>query len=139
MKIKGTCFFSKKHNGHIIVFISEANAENKALLVPLSSIKFTEEGSDTYENNRCRPFDHSCVLNKGDIISNNNIDVLTKPTYVFYKRAEELPIKDIVGLQFNSDFEYRCDVSSDVLEKIQEGAKNTSRLQERFYKYFSYF
>ena len=36
-------------------------------------------------------------------------------------------------------FEYRCIVSNDVLKKLQEGAKKSDELENRFHKYFALF
>lgn len=139
MNIKGACYFSKLHNEHIIVIISDTDEYNKALIVPLSSIKFIKDGKSMYNNLKCSPYDTACTLDIGDIVSDKNINVITKPTYALYKRAEEIDINLINTSQWKGALEYRCMVSREILEKLQNGAKVSDYLQERFYKYFDFF
>ncbi len=139
MNIKGACYFSKLHNEHIIVIISDTDEYNKALIVPLSSIKFIENGKSMYNSLKCSPYDTACTLDIGDIVSDKNINVITKPTYALYKRAEEIDINLINTSQWKGSLEYRCMVSNEILAKLQNGAKVSDYLQERFYKYFDLF
>lgn len=139
MNIKGTCYFSKLHNEHVIVIISDTNEQNNVLLVPLSSIKFVPNGKSLYNNLNCSPYDSACTLEQGDIISDKNINVITKSTYVLYKRAQEINIDKLNLAQLQGLLEYRCIVSNEILVKIQEGAKKSINMQERFYKYFDLF
>lgn len=139
MNIKGTCYFSKLHNEHIIVIISDKNKHNQVLLIPLSSIKFIENGKHEYNNKKCMPYDSACTLNTGDIISEKGVNVITRPTYALYKRAEEININTLNLSQLNGILEYRCKVDNSILKQLQNGAKLSHNLQERFYKYFDLF
>lgn len=65
--------------------------------------------------------------------------MITKSTYVLYKRAQEINIDKLNLAQLQGLLEYRCIVSNEILVKIQEGAKKSINLQERFYKYFDLF
>lgn len=139
MNIKGTCYFSKIHNKHVIVVISDTSKDNKALIIPLSSIKFSENGNYIYNGRKCNRYDDSCTLDSDDIIANNGQNVLNRPTFALYKLADEMVINEINLSQIKSLLEYRCIVSNDVLKKLQDGAKKSDRLEERFYKYFDLF
>ena len=139
INIKGACYFSHIHNKHIIVILSSINENNKALIVPLSSIKFRENGKDSYNNQPCSFYDHSCVLEHSDIISHTNKPVLDRPTFAMYKLADELTITDITKYQINGKLEYRGFVTENVLKKLQNGAKNTEYLEKYLFKYFNFF
>lgn len=139
MIIKGTCYFSHIHNQHVIVIISETDENGYALLVPLSSIKFHNNGRDFYNNKPCSFYDHSCVLESSDIISHKNKPVLTKPTFAMYQLASKIYVSDITKYQIDGKLEYRGTVTDYVLKKLQNGAAKTEYIEEHLIKYFSLF
>ncbi len=139
MDIKGACYFSKIHNQHIIIFLTNEDENGMALLVPLSSIKFNSNGTYLYNNERCDYYDDVCVLNINDIITDTGKSVLTKPTCVRYDKAAEMSVSDITSSHFQNQLEYRCIVDNKIFKRLQNGAKLSDNIPIYFQKYFELF
>ncbi len=92
-------------------------------MIPISTI---HEGMTRY--------DRSCVLSKGEH------SFLTEPrSYAFYGRAEALSQKDLDEISRQNKLIAYEDVSKELLERLQEGAKKSPFLQKVFQEYFEDF
>jgi len=60
-------------------------------------------------------------------------------SYIAYSRSEELKIETIVKLAKDHKIILKPDISDALLGKLQEGAKKSDQLPNKFYKYFSNF
>lgn len=144
MDIRGYCFWAKDYpnNGtdHYIVVASSENDDNKALVVPFSSIKFNPDSQHEYKSLSCKYYDKACVLDVGDIKdADNNLIVVIKPSYIRYEWAQEIDVGQIFAKQVKQQLHWKCTVDKSVLEKIQNGAKTSDELPEYYQKYFLYF
>ena len=112
----GECYY---HQGvqHIVIAVSER--EQKILVVSITS------------NN----FDCACKIEPDEIIDNNGKMILTHTSYVGYRFAFEFENFKTFE-QFRKIFNYRCNVSEELLKKIRDNARNSKYLQPRLRKYF---
>lgn len=136
MNCKGYCLWASDvpnpEAPHFIVIISSENEDRKVLVVAISSIKFKSDGTTKY-------YDKACVLSPEDITDEKGKQILSVPSYVRYEYAMEIASEDIMDKQLNRLYRYKCKVSEELLLKIQEGAKISLELEDRFKKYFSLF
>lgn len=139
MDIKGSCYFSHIHNEHVIVILSESDKDGNALLVPLSSIKFKENGKYQYQNQSCSYYDNSCIINSDEIISDNGQSVLNRPTYALYKFAGIISEQNLIQAILNGKLEYRCVLNNELLNRLQTGATKTDFLEGHLKKFFALF
>lgn len=80
-------------------------------------------------------FDKSCKLIIEDIIDGNGNQILKHTSYISYKHAMEFePYKTCE--QFRKKFSYKCNITSELLQRIKNGALKSKYLQKRFKKYF---
>ena len=112
----GECYYC--NNVEHIVVIS-AKRENKILVLSITSGKF----------------DKSCKINQNDIIDNNGKQILEHDSYICYKYAFEFENYKTYE-KFRKQYEYRCNISPELLNKIKEGAKKSKYLPHKFKKYF---
>lgn len=132
--LKGTCFFATTEslfNDHLIVIISDP-CDGRRLAVPISSIKYLEDGRPRY-------YDRACVIEADEIKTLDGKNVLTKPSFASYKHAAEVIDSEMMLDQIRKIYNYRCNVTPHILERIQAGARNSGDLEERFEKYFGHF
>lgn len=83
MGLTGCLFFSdipNREHPHFAVIVFEL--DNRVLIIPISSIKFNENGKMSYDNRKCKYYDPSCVITEKDIP-----EVITKPSFVRYQWA----------------------------------------------------
>ena len=103
--------------------ISHVSDDDRALVIPVSTI---HEGMTRY--------DRSCILKQGEH------SFLTEPqSYAYYGKAEALAQKDLDELSRQNKLIAYEDVSAELLERLQNGAKNSPHLQKVFEKYFEDF
>lgn len=127
--VKGTCFFAEVpdlNNKHIAVIISNV-CKSKALIVPISSVKFC--------GNKEKYYDPSCILKKSVCLDKDSKIELNKKSFVRYQWAMEV---DIEMLKHRS-FDFKCIVAKDILTLMQDGAQKSKELEPRFQKYFDFF
>ncbi|MDR2100116.1 MAG: hypothetical protein LBP40_04725 [Campylobacteraceae bacterium] len=143
MDFNGCCFFASDEPNvnfpHFIVIISSSNPEGNALLVPISSIKFEATGAYKYKGKPCKYYDDACVLEQTDIVTDNEEQVLNKPSFMRYEWAKEINVNTVLIKKFSKIYDYKCKISQNVLGKIQNGAKNSKELKPAYKKYFEYF
>lgn len=139
MNIKGLCYFSHIHNKHMIVILSESDKDGRFLLVPLSSIQFKENGKYQYQNQSCSFYDNSCTINSDEIIADNGISVLNRPTYALYKFVGIISKQNLKQETLNGNLEYRCVLNNDLLNRLQIGATKSDFLEENLKNTFIYF
>lgn len=132
--LKGSCFFANEESQfaeHIMIVLSEPCGGCR-LAVPISSIKYKEDGHPRY-------YDQSCVFDVDDIKSPDGRNVLSKKSFASYKHAKEIVDSQVMIDQIRKIYSYRCNVTPQILERIQAGAKKSDDLEERFEKYFNFF
>lgn len=122
MNWMGFAFWCCDESGeHLYFVISKPDVDNNILVVNMT----------TYEDNGRA--DCSCVLDVGDHPRIN------RKSYIIYKRAIDVNITSImtnIALKYAKIAE---NLTSETLIKIQEGAKNSKFLPNKFKKYFQYF
>lgn len=129
--LKGACFYGGKESlfsDHLMVVISEPY-QGYSLAVPISSIKYKDDGTPRY-------YDKACVLEPTDIKQEDGRNVLTKKSFAFYKEAKEIAASQVIYDQIQKTLLYRCNVTPNILARVQQGAKESSDLEERYEKYF---
>lgn len=122
--MKKTSFHRKsdeEKKSHVRFVISNPDPENMVLVVNMTTFRGT--GRE----------DLSCILNTEDHKR------VKHKSYIFYAKAEELSTIQILKLKFEGLIDIVEDLSDEVLNRIQEGAKASDFLPEKFYKYFEYF
>lgn len=103
--------------------ISQVSDDDRALVIPVSTI---HDGMTRY--------DRSCILKQGEH------SFLTEPqSYAYYGKAEALSQKDLDEISRQNKLVTYEDVSKELLERLQNGAKHSPHLQKVFQKYFDYF
>lgn len=131
MNVKGYCLWAfdipTPNNPHYIVISSDEMPDGNVLVLPISSIK---------EN---KYHDTACEFAIDDIKDDNNMNLLSKPSYIRYNEAREIPTSVILGKQIQKIYRYKCKISNNVLKKIQDGANKSDEFAEYFKKYFDYF
>lgn len=108
---------------HLRIVISNKLENGRALVVPISTIH-----SDTQR------YDHSCILLKGE-----HSFLTEDKSYAFYARAEALSQRDIDELAKRNRLIVYENVSSELLARLQEGARKSDQLPEYLIKYFDEF
>jgi hypothetical protein len=106
---------------HLRIVISDPDVDGNVLIVSLSSIK------------PHRYHDPSCVLEQ------ENHSFIKHLSYINYKFAEEMICAEIVNDRFKGRVILKENVSDEVLERIQNGAKISLDLPEYFSKFFEHF
>jgi len=123
--MKKTTFWSKDESKkeHLRFIISDPDADRKILTVNMTTVK-----------NTGRP-DLSCVLYPGDHES------VKHPSYIKYDEAFELDSIKLLEakLKGSSEFRFTEQISEKVLVKIQDGARKSPALPEKFRSFFTYF
>ena len=103
--------------------ISHVSDDDRALVIPVSTI-----------HEEMTRYDRSCILKQGEH------SFLTEPqSYAYYGKAEALTQKDLDELSRQNKLIAYEDVSAELLERLQNGAKNSPHLQKVFEKYFEDF
>lgn len=112
----GECYY---HNNikHIVIAVSEKY--EKVLVLSITS----------------GDFDKSCELSVDDIIDNMGNHILKHTSYICYKFAFEFEGYKTFE-QFRRCYDYRCDITQELLERIQKGARTSRFLPKKFKKYF---
>lgn len=128
MSEKGKSFWredSKDKEGnplkHLYFVISNPDIDNNVLVVNMTTFKDT--GRE----------DLSCILDVGEHPE------ITNKSYIRYDKAVELGTSKIIELAMKKIIILKKDLDPTVLKRIQEGAKESSALPDKFKKYFSYF
>lgn len=123
--MKKTTFWSKdesnKKQKHLRFVISDPNADGKVLLVNMTTV-----------NNTGRE-DLSCELFPGDHES------VKHHSYIKYDRAFEFDSIKLLNEKFRGEIECTDQISEKVLVKIQDGARKSPALPEKFRSFFTYF
>jgi len=124
--MKGSTFFkidivNEEKKLHLRFIISDPDPDNYVLVV--NATTFYNTGRE----------DTSCILNNGDHKK------ITHPSYIAYYKAEEVDITKLLNNKVKRKIDFKDNISKEVLIIIQEGAKNTRLLPNRFKKYFQYF
>ena len=77
--------------------------------------------------------DNSCILNVGDHPK------VTRKSWIKYSESEELLINKLLDDRLNKLIDFEEDISDELLQRIQDGAKKSLYLPRKFYKYFNFF
>ncbi|MDR0423280.1 MAG: hypothetical protein LBH46_01685 [Rickettsiales bacterium] len=112
----GDCYFSKKIE-HLVIAVGKN--DNKILIVSITS----------------NSFDKSCKLEVDDIIDNMGNQILKHTSYVGYRFSFEFEGFGTFEA-FRKIYDFRCNISNELLSKIKEGGRVSHHLQHRFKKYF---
>lgn len=123
---------------HFIVLISDA-CEDKALVIPISSIKFSGNAKYKYKNKSCKYYDDACVFDGTELSDDNGRAILTKPSFARYEWALEIDKTEIFKKQLDKVYSYKGYVTPQVLKALQDGAKKSKELKPYFNKYFPFF
>ena len=139
MDYKGCCIWASdipdEEHPHYIVVISSPDEDGLVLIALISSIKFKSDGRFAYDGQKCQYYDKSCLLEEGCITEH----IPSKPSFVAYKWSEAVKADDLFQKQVLSVYKYKANISEDLLRKIQDGAKASGQIEERFEKYFELF
>ena len=121
--MKGRAFFFTDTGGtHLYFIISDPDPDSAVLVVNMTSCK-----GFRYE-------DKSCLLNPGDHPK------ITIPHYITYSRAKDITSFDLLQMHMNGKIEFaQPDISLQLLERIQDGARKSRGLAGKFRKFFTYF
>ena len=138
MKITGNCYFAKNFPGedcsHLIIVV--ASREDRLLVVPISSIKFTETGIMKHEGRRCKYYDNSCVFHEEELILNPGKFILNKPSFIRYQWAKDIFVETMKEKLSLQKYELKGKISKEILERIKEGAKISKEIEPRFVEFF---
>lgn len=108
---------------HLRIVISNMADNGRALVIPISTV-----------HSETQRYDKSCLLLKGE-----HSFLTEDKSYAFYARAEALSQNDIDELvKYNKLIVYE-DVSPELLQRLQEGARKSDQLPEYLMKYFDEF
>lgn len=122
---KGRSFWGKKDEDeeklHLRFIISDPDLEGNVLVVSMTTRK-----NLLWE-------DLSCVLRSEDH------ERVKHESFIYYEKAEEMNEACILNMYFNNRIILRENISSELLTRIQKGAKKSKRLTNKFKKYFDYF
>lgn len=136
MNYKGYCLWADdvpdEKAPHYIVISSDEDEDGNVLVLAISSIKYNIDGTPKY-------YDKACPINIGDIIDCNGKNIITKPSFIRYQYAVELPSALILEKQLNNKYKYKSKISEELLKRIQDGSKISLELEPRLKKYFKYF
>src|SRR6056297_2327314 len=106
---------------HLKIVISDPDAEDMVLVVSVSSIP------QRYRH------DDSCELFVGDH------PWIKHPSFIAYNHCAELDRTKILSEHFSGEIILKEDISEELLLRIQEGAKRTKFLAQKYKKYFQFF
>jgi hypothetical protein len=120
---KGTAFLRADGSGHmhLKIIISEPDPEGMVLVVSITSAPTT------------RRFDDSCILEPG------SHEFIIHRSYVSYAHSVGLNNVSILNEKFKGELITKPDVTGDVLQCIQDGARGSRFLPRELKKYFAYF
>ena len=124
---KRACFFGDVPNPeskHIVVVVSDV-IDGKAVVVPLSSVKYKSDGTSKY-------YDKACVFEAGTFLDKDKNFSLNKKSFVRYEWAVEVDLNKIE----KNGFKFKCIIVSELFEEIIKGAKISAELEPRFLKFF---
>lgn len=108
---------------HLRIVISNMADNGRALVVPISTV-----------HSKTQLYDKSCILKKGE-----HSFLTEDQSYAFYARAEALSQRDLDELaRYNKLIAYE-DVSPELLQRLQDGARKSDQLPECLMKYFDEF
>lgn len=142
MKCKGVCFFASVPNAeapHYIVIVSDTNPDGEMLLIPISSIKFSDHSKYSYNGQPCKYYDDACTFDIGDIKDDNGRNIIIKPSFARYEWAQAISQDNLFARQVMRDFSYKCAVSDEILKRLQDGAKKSKELAPVYKKFFDWF
>lgn len=108
---------------HLRVVISNMADNDRALVVPISTV-----------HSKTQIYDKSCVLLKGE-----HSFLTEEKSYAFYAKAEALCQKDLDALARQNKLIIYEDVSQELLQRLQDGARKSDQLPEYLMKYFDEF
>jgi hypothetical protein len=122
--VKGKAFWEFDGSGkkHLYFVISEPDIEDKVLVVNV-----------TDDQNAPAKYDKSCVITR------HEYPAITKNSVVFYWRAKELIASTVLVELQTGRIERSDDLSENLLNRIQAGAKTSDFLPDKAKKYFEYF
>lgn len=142
MKCKGVCFFASVPNAtvpHYIIIASDPDLDGEMLLIPISSIKFSDHSKFSYNGQSCKYYDDACTFDVGDIKADNGKNIIIKPSFARYEWAQIISQNNLLTRQVVRDFSYKCVVSDEILKRIQDGAKKSKELAPVYKKFFDWF
>jgi len=122
--IKGTAFWRQDEDGqntHLRFIISEPDPDNMVLIVGMTTL---------YNTGR---EDLSCVLQKGDH------SCVVAPSWIRYDKVSAINYLSLLRERHRGLIYLRRDISQSLLKRIQEGAKSSPALPQKFRKYFQFF
>lgn len=138
MMLKGTLFWAEDIPAegvpHFAVIVSQENEHGEVLIIPISSIKFSKTGQMEYNGQRCKYYDNACVITPEDIPG-----IIKKPSFARYQYATVSSNFEFLKKQLQSIFKYKGNVSEELLIRIQNGAKISKEIPERYKKFFDFF
>ena len=121
--MKKTTFWRKDSSPkpHLNFVISDPDVDGEMLIVNMTSVHDTGR-----EDLSCElyPGDHHCI---------------TLKSYIRYKDPLVLNSFELVKAKFSGLYEFENEISDDVLMRIQEGARKSLALPEKFKSFFDYF
>lgn len=121
MKKKSFLRDDKSGKKHLKIVITDPDPENMVLVVSVASIT----GTYTHDN--------SCELSVGDH------PWIKHPSFIAYRYCNDLNQTKILQEHLRGEILLKDDISDELLERIQAGAKKTKFLAPKFRKYFQYF
>ncbi len=121
--MKRIVFWRKDDSGqeHLRFVISDPDEDNRVMTVNMTKVYGT--GRE----------DLSCILFPGDH------RCITYKSYIRYDLALDLECKKLLNENFSGNIRMEEDASEETLLKIQEGARNSDALPEKFKPFFDYF
>lgn len=136
MDYKGYCLWASdipsQEAPHYIIVVSNQTPNKEYLVVVISSIKYREDGTTKY-------YDPACVLSVDDIKDGQGKNVLTKPSFIRYQFALAMPVNMLLEKQIFAGYTVKCQISDTLLQRIQEGARESKELPIRLKRFFDYF
>jgi hypothetical protein len=138
MGLDGCCFLApdEPNEGYPHFIIVMLTINDKALIVPISSIKFGATYGYKYDGKSCKYYDDACTLDMSDIVDDNGKYILKKPSFVRYQWAKEVTASSILKKRLKSIYSFKCRISQALLTRIRDGAKRSKELKRGFKEYF---
>ncbi|MCA6085012.1 hypothetical protein [Candidatus Endomicrobiellum agilis] len=101
--------------------VSDPDVDNSVLAVNMTTLRSLVRA------------DKACILNIGDHPK------IKHQSFIFYQKAIEVSAPEIMIRVSSKEYNMAERLSDETLKKIQEGAKKSEFLPEKFKKYFEYF
>lgn len=125
MGIKKSTFWFKNEDeskAHLRFIISDPDEDDMVMVVNMT----------TYRNTGRE--DTSCLLDVNDYPYK-----IKEKSYIKYSKSEELNYKKLIQDNFNKQINFEKEILDNLLIKIQQGAKKSKYLPEKYKKYFNFF